>query len=148
MNLTELRYLLILLIIFCSPSHAEFYKWVDDNGKVHFSDTPREEGAVEAVEIKPAVNIGTVKPSSAEHLFEKDFSKHQQTEQNRESQADKRRKKKASLRKACDDAKQDLSNAIERRAGASSSSSKRHYNEKIEIAKDREDEACKLSNFR
>lgn len=148
MNLTPLRHLLILLIIFCSPSHAEFYKWVDDNGKVHFSDTPREEGAVEAVEIKPAVNIGTVKPQSAEHLFKKDFSKHQQTEQTRESQSEKRLKKKVALRKACDDAKADLANAIVRRSGASSSSSKRYYNEKIELAKEREDEACKLSNFR
>ncbi|MEH6357911.1 MAG: DUF4124 domain-containing protein [Pseudomonadales bacterium] len=148
MKLTSLRHLFILLFIFCSPSHAEFYKWVDDNGKVHFSDTPREEGAVEAIEIKPAVNIGTVKPQSAEHLFEKDFSKHQQTKQTRESQSEKRVKKKTALRKACDDAKKDLNNAITRRTGASSTTSKRYYNEKIQIAKDREDEACKLSNFR
>jgi vacuolar-type H+-ATPase subunit I/STV1 len=148
MKLSSLRHLLFLFIIFCSPSHAEFYKWLDDNGKVHFSDTPREEGANEAVEIKPAANIGTVKPSSAKHLFKKDFSKRQQTEQARQSQSEKRLKKKTALRKACDDAKQDLATAIERRSGASSPSSKRRYNEHIELAKDRKGAACKLSNFR
>jgi len=85
---------------------------------------------------------------SAEHLFEKDFSKHQQNQQRRESFAEKRKKEKAALRKACDDAKQELADAIQSRAGASSTSSKRYYNEKIELAEDREDEACKLSNFR
>lgn len=148
MDLSLLRYLTLLLITFCPPSYAEIYKWVDENGKVHFSDTPHEERAVEAVEIEPAVKIGTVKPQSAEHLFEQDFSKSQQKQQHREDKAEQRRKKKAALHKACDDAKQDLADAIVRRSGASSSSSKRYYNEKIALAKEREDEACKLSNFR
>jgi len=148
MHTSLLRYLICLLIIFCAPCQAEIYKWVDENGKVHFSDTPREEGTVEAVEIEPAVKIGTVTPQSADHLFQKDFSKHQQTEQKRVNQAEKRRQKKAALRKACDDAKQNLADAIRHRAGASSQSSKRYYNEKIEQAKNQEDEACKLSNFR
>jgi len=146
-NLT-LHFIALLLIFWGPLAHSEIYKWVDENGKVHFSDTPHEEAEVETVEVEPAVKIGTVKPQSADHLFRQDFSKSQQKQQQRENKAEQRRKKKAALKKACDDAKTDLSNAIVRRSGASSSSSKRYYNEKIALAKEREDQACKLSNFR
>jgi len=146
-NLTA-QIITLLLIVSGSLAHAEIYKWVDENGKVHFSDTPHEEAEVETVEVEPAVKIGTVKPQSADHLFEQDFSKNQQKQKQREDKAEQRRKKKAALIKACDDAKADLANAIVRRSGASSSSSKRYYNEKIALAKERQDEACKLSNFR
>lgn len=138
----------LLLIVFYATAHAEIYKWVDENGKVHFSDAPHEEANVETIEVEPAVKIGTVKPQSADHLFRQDFSKSQQKQLQRDNKAEQRRKKKAKLHKACDDAKADLANAIVRRSGASSSTSKRYYNEKIELAKDRENEACKLSNFR
>jgi len=148
MNSTLLRHLALLLIIFCAPIHAEIYKWVDENGKLHFSDSPRENGTAEIIDLEPAVKIGTVKPQSAEHLFNKDFSKNQQNQQKRENLADKRRKEKTARVKACDDAKQDLADAILHRAGASSSSSKRYYNEKIDLAKSQKNEACKLSNFR
>ncbi|EGG98219.1 hypothetical protein imdm_341 [gamma proteobacterium IMCC2047] len=148
MKTRQLHVIGLLLITCCPPTCAEIYKWVDDKGKVHFSDSPHEEAKVETLDIEPAVKIGTVKPPSADHLFKADFSKSQQKQQQRENQAEKRRKKKAALRKACDDAKADLAKAIANRAGASSNSSKRYYNEKIELAKDREDQACKLSNFR
>lgn len=148
MNPLSLRLLTLLLISFCTHGHAEFYKWVDENGKTHFSDNPHEKGKAEPIEIEPATKIGTVKPQSARHLFEKDFSKHQQKQQERKNQAEKRRQKKAALRKACDDSKQALVDAIQRRTGASSPSSKRYHNEKIALAKEYEDEACKLSNFR
>jgi len=142
-------YITTLLLIFSgSSAHAEIYKWMDENGKLHFSDTPHEEAEVETVTVEPAVKIGTVKPQSADHLFRQDFSKSQQKQQQRENKAEQRRKKKAALIKACDDAKADLANAIVRRSGASSSSSKRYYNEKIALAEEREDETCKLSNFR
>jgi len=148
MKILNLHLTALLLTIFCASAHAEIYKWIDENGKVHFSDAPHEEAKTETIEVESAVKIGTVKPQSADHLFQQDFSKSQQKQQQREGKAEQRSKKKAKLRKACDDAKADLANAIVRRSGASSSSSKRYYNEKIELAKEREDEACKLSNFR
>jgi len=148
MKRLKLHLIALLLTVFCTPIHAEIYKWVDENGKVHFSDAPHEEAKAETIEVKPAVKIGTVKPQSADHLFQQDFSKNQQKQQQRENKAEQRRKKKTALKKACDNAKADLENAIVRRTGASSSSSKRYYNEKIELAKEQEEEACKLSNFR
>lgn len=140
--------LTLTLLTICSPGHAEIYKWVDENGNLHFSDEPHEEVKAEKIDVAPAVKIGTVKPQSAEHLFQQDYSKNQHKQQQRLNKAEQRKQKKAALRKACDDAKADLAKAIAYRAGASSNSSKRYYNEKIELAKIREDEACKLSNFR
>ena len=32
--------LLIFFVITADPAVADFYKWVDENGVVHFSDTP------------------------------------------------------------------------------------------------------------
>lgn len=138
----------LLLLFLCSPASAEIYTWIDENGKTHFSDSPHEEKPVETVELEPAVKIGTVKPQSADHLFKQDYQKTKQKEKQRKVLAENLRKEKEAMRAACDKAKEDLAKAKVRRAGASSSSSKRYYNEQIELAKDHEDEACKLSNFR
>lgn len=35
--------LLLLLLILAAPAHAEIYKWVDENGKVHFGDRVPEQ---------------------------------------------------------------------------------------------------------
>ena len=148
MRSLPLHLLTLLLISFCTPGHAEIYKWVDENGNMHFSDSPHEEKEVETLNLEPAVTIGTVTPQSADHLFQKDFSKSQNKQRQRENKAEQRRNKKAALQKACSDAKQELIDAKVRRTSASSSTAKRYYNEKIELAKAREDEACKLSNFR
>lgn len=32
--------LLVLLVVASKFASAEIYKWIDDNGKVHFSDKP------------------------------------------------------------------------------------------------------------
>ena len=42
-------------------SQAQVYKWVDENGKVHYSDKPMNKNAV-AVELKEPTNMGIVKP--------------------------------------------------------------------------------------
>ncbi len=35
---------LAALLVFAGPAHADVYKWVDENGSVHFSDTPPPKG--------------------------------------------------------------------------------------------------------
>ena len=47
---------LVLLMIFfsCSASAAEIYRWVDENGKVHYSDTKPGQGE-KAEEVKPQI---------------------------------------------------------------------------------------------
>ncbi len=43
-------YCLLVLLLFSAPAVAEAYKWVDGNGRVHYSDRPRP-GGTEAVHI-------------------------------------------------------------------------------------------------
>jgi len=37
--------ILVILMMFCHNAFAESYKWVDDNGRVHYSDQPPATGA-------------------------------------------------------------------------------------------------------
>ncbi|TNF38724.1 MAG: DUF4124 domain-containing protein, partial [Gammaproteobacteria bacterium] len=36
---------IVLMLLFCSQAVAEIYKWVDDQGKVHYSDKPVKQDA-------------------------------------------------------------------------------------------------------
>ena len=59
--------LFALLII--TPTMAdEIYKWVDDNGQLHFSDVPRD-GATE-VEIAPAQTFSAPSASTADTSYQ------------------------------------------------------------------------------
>ncbi len=42
MQITNRLILLLISIFLCSQVLAEVYKWVDENGKVHFSDQPQQ----------------------------------------------------------------------------------------------------------
>lgn len=44
------------LLAAASPSVAEIYKWVDDNGKVHFSDRKNHSVKQEVVKVKPSAS--------------------------------------------------------------------------------------------
>lgn len=46
--------LLALLMLFAHGSVAEVYKWVDDDGKVHFGDSSTRPDSAEKVELAPA----------------------------------------------------------------------------------------------
>lgn len=35
---------LVALLVLAGPAHADVYKWVDENGSVHFSDSPPPKG--------------------------------------------------------------------------------------------------------
>ena len=53
-------YALFLTFFLCfQPLHAEVYKWVDENGRVHFSDNKPEDKQVQAVDVRPIVNSYT-----------------------------------------------------------------------------------------
>ena len=52
-----MKIIIILLLLVVFPSQAEIYKWVDENGKVHFSDRKPESEKTE--ELKLEVNTYT-----------------------------------------------------------------------------------------
>ena len=47
-----MKALLILLLLIPTLSHAEVFKWTDENGNVHFGDSPAETVQAEKVELE------------------------------------------------------------------------------------------------
>ncbi|MDP2809404.1 MAG: DUF4124 domain-containing protein [Rhodocyclaceae bacterium] len=53
---SDLRALAACLAIFAGPAAAgEVYRWVDEQGKTHFSDTPPIQRKAEKIEIRPVM---------------------------------------------------------------------------------------------
>lgn len=48
----------LLILALCQPAGAEMYKWVDQDGVTHFSDTPPPDQAVETMETAPPSDSG------------------------------------------------------------------------------------------
>ena len=48
----HLLFLFMASLLFSAASSAEFYKWTDDKGNVHFTDTPPKGKKVEQLELK------------------------------------------------------------------------------------------------
>lgn len=47
-----MRTMLLLMFVLVVPSaQAEVYRWVDEDGTVHFSDTPREAGQTRRIDV-------------------------------------------------------------------------------------------------
>ena len=44
--------LTIMVLLLCQPAGAEIYKWVDDAGRVHFSDTAAKNQPAEKVQVQ------------------------------------------------------------------------------------------------
>lgn len=129
---------------------AEIYKYRDANGKVHFTDQPPEHVEAQVLEIEQPAKNDTPLPNAkrAEALFEQDKIDQEQRRLERIQEAKERQQEKDKLKLACEKAKSELVRMQQYRAQASSISSKRYYNERVEQAKAAEDEACKLSLFR
>ena len=53
MSATFQTTVLVLLLLVATASHAKIYKWVDEHGKVHFSDRQDHSVKQEVVNVKP-----------------------------------------------------------------------------------------------
>ncbi|WP_236076616.1 DUF4124 domain-containing protein [Marinobacter nauticus] len=53
MSATFQTTVLVLLLLVATAAHAKIYKWVDEHGKVHFSDRQDHSVKQEVVEVKP-----------------------------------------------------------------------------------------------
>ncbi len=64
-----MRFLLCLLAAaaLASPAHAEIYKWVDRDGKIHYSDSPPSKGA-RVIAIQDRLSIYSPEPAVAQAL--------------------------------------------------------------------------------
>lgn len=61
-----MRTILLLMFVLVVPvAQAEVYRWVDDDGTVHFSDTPREPGQTQRIDVG---EINTAKSVDVESI--------------------------------------------------------------------------------
>ena len=60
LNVRCLKALTVVLVLSAvtAPATAQFYKWVDENGKVHFSDQPPRKKPAEKLELKGIPKTG------------------------------------------------------------------------------------------
>ncbi len=58
MHFGAMKYIIILMTLLIVPGHsfAEIYKWVDEEGQVHFSDQKPDNQAVSEVQIETEIN--------------------------------------------------------------------------------------------
>ena len=52
----------LALLLSASPSQAEFYKWTDESGQVHYTQTPPPEQQAEKIEVKTGTASPVVAP--------------------------------------------------------------------------------------
>lgn len=59
MNINKIKQIVFILValLITSSTQAEIYKWVDEAGRVHYSDVKPEEAKVEKLNIKPVNSI-------------------------------------------------------------------------------------------
>ncbi|GLP97594.1 DUF4124 domain-containing protein [Paraferrimonas sedimenticola] len=61
-----MRHLLVLFAVISFASSAAVYRWVDENGKVHYSDEPEKGVKAEQIEVKEASSISVSLPKVAD----------------------------------------------------------------------------------
>jgi len=88
-------------------AQEKIYRWVDENGEVHFGDTPPQNGTAEQIEVVPDT-VSTVPPASPANDAESGAPAEampSEAEQLRQERAEQRRQREAQakeLAKACE----------------------------------------------
>ncbi len=92
------RRVVLSILIFClaTSAQAEIYKWVDEQGKVHFSDRPQGKNT-EKVEVKSSVS--DAQKQDAERLSQRYQQLYQQVKEEEQAQAEADRKASADKEK-------------------------------------------------
>ena len=86
---------LIVLLCVCGVSHAEIYKWVDKNGKVHYSQTPPDKSAEKMdIENEPEISTDSYQNEQSPSSIESQKRYSDYLEQERLERKEKRDQKK------------------------------------------------------
>lgn len=64
-----------LLLAAAAATHAQVYRWVDEQGKVHYGERPPSGAKVTPVETKPAGPPAAAKPNADASQQERDFQR-------------------------------------------------------------------------
>lgn len=108
---------LLPLLIMVSATEAQVYKWVDENGKVHFSDQPprKKPASAEKVELKIAPKTGNrAAPSAAERAKQQQelLRRMEGERKQRESQRAKAKEEKKRLAELCKKLKKEMEEKV------------------------------------
>ncbi|MEW6120880.1 MAG: DUF4124 domain-containing protein [Pseudomonadota bacterium] len=100
------------MLLLAGPAHADLYKWVDGQGKVHYSDQP------------PTVEVQTIKSSSPSEAAttseatqtlnarEQEYQKRRKEAEEAREKAEKEAEQVRIKRENCDKARSNLSNLL------------------------------------
>ena len=95
--------LCLLNCVFTFSASSKIYTWVDEDGKVHFSDQPVEDQDVST--ITPETNNNISKPVSNNSQWQQDYNK---TKQTKIEQEQKQSEQTAKKNKLCAQAKSEF----------------------------------------
>ena len=88
---------LCVLVAVTSPVQGEIYRWVDEAGKVHFSDTPPRPDQAETVELPPQPSEEALQRGRADiarrlqYRQEDDAARHEAAEQQKQEREQQQR---------------------------------------------------------
>ncbi len=101
-----------ILLLMASPAHAQLYKWVDEQGKVHYSDQPPSGKAKSESTLNIPTQPGAASsPDSSKSWQEKelDFQKRKTSAAEAEAKKQKAEQEAKTKRENCEKAKNQLS---------------------------------------
>ena len=90
---------LVLLLSFAGASIAEMYKWVDEEGNVHYGDCPPADCKPEQIESAPGPSEEEIKRS--QERSERLIQEQRQRDEARRIESEIKRIKRAELKKRC-----------------------------------------------
>ncbi len=128
--------LIILSVTFAGIASADIYKWVDDQGQVHYSQQAPESAPAEFIKTPPPPSVD---PAQAQKEIDALIAQQKAAEQDKQQAkqlAEQRAAQEAALEKQCQDAKDALT-AYQNHPGG------RFYDEDGDLQRIKEDERQK-----
>ena len=129
-------------LAFSAGALAQQYKWVDQNGRTQYGDTPP--AGVKATPIKPPPGVSSSAPApgkkDAKKLSpEQAFQKRQKEEQERTAKAEKEKQEADTKRQNCQEAQANLRSATSgQRLSTTNTAGERVYMDEAQVAQQRE----------
>ncbi|WP_196140519.1 DUF4124 domain-containing protein [Aliikangiella sp. G2MR2-5] len=104
-NLIVLAFCLLASLIFVGSAHSKVYKWVDKDGKVHYSDKPQGKNATE-LDIKKDINKNSQREAQNRNQELIDWQKKRlqvqmETEKEQKAKAEKEAREKKAHETKC-----------------------------------------------
>lgn len=104
----RLSCLAFVLFLFTASSYADVYKWIDEDGQVHYSQQPPPGQQAEMIKAPPPPAIDPAKAQQEIDTLIKQQSSDEQTHEDKNIQSQKEQERDNQLEKNCHAAKQNL----------------------------------------